>query len=203
MLNFRQLRLPLILRTLAPTCLVLWACSLTWFVASAQDGPTGKHPDVGQRAIDFELPLVKESGYLSLRETYGQGPTVLIFLRGFPGHQCPYSSDQLDALVNRAKVLSQSCHRIVLVYPGVAKGLDRNAEQFLNSRRLPPPLVLVRDDDMQAVNQWGLRWDKDRETSYPATFVLDKYGRIAWKKVGKTRSDQSSVEEILKALRKL
>jgi peroxiredoxin len=203
MLNSGLLTLRLVSREFVAMYIVVWISCLAWPVASAQDGSTGKHPEVGQRAIDFELPPVNEQGYLSLRDTYAQGPTVLIFLRGFPGHQCPYSSDQLDGLVNRAKALSQACHRIILVYPGIAEGLDRSAEEFLNSRRLPPPLVLVRDDDMKVVTQWGLRWDSARETTYPATFVLDKYGRIAWKKVGQNRSEHSSVEEILKALRKL
>lgn len=165
--------------------------------------PSGQQPGVGQRAIDFELPLVKEEGYLSLSDTYKQGPTVVIFLRGFPGYQCPICTSQVGSLINRAKALSQAAHRVVLVYPGAAKNLDRQAEQFLSARQLPPPLVLVRDDAMQVVEQWGLRWNASRETAYPATFVLDRYGRVAWKKVATSHAERSSVEEILKELRKL
>jgi peroxiredoxin len=168
-----------------------------------QDPGASGQPEVGQRAIDFELPIVNGEGYLSLSETCKEGPTVLIFLRGYPVSQCAFDSTQVNGLVSRSKVLDQSAHRVVLVYPGQAKGLERNAERFMASRRMPEPLVIVRDDDMKVVNQWGLRWDNPRETAYPATFVLDRYGRIAWKKVSRSHAERSSVEEILKELRKL
>lgn len=159
--------------------------------------------EVGQRAIDFELPLVHSEGYLSLSETFKGGPTVVIFLRGYPGYQCPLCSSQVSSLVNRAKALGQAADRIVLVYPGPSEGLERQAEQFLGSRRLPDPLVLVRDDDMRVTEAWGLRWNRNRETAYPSTFVLDRFGKIAWKKVSQSHAERSSVEEILKELRKL
>ena len=159
--------------------------------------------EVGQRAIDFDLPLVHGDGYLSLSETFKAGPTVVVFLRGYPGYQCPLCSRQVSSLVNRAKALGEAAHRIVLVYPGPGEGLERHAEQFLGSRRLPDPMVLVRDDDMQITEQWGVRWNRNRETAYPSTFVLDRFGRIAWKKVSRSHGERSSVEEILKELRKL
>lgn len=160
-------------------------------------------PEVGQRALDFELPIVNGEGYLSLSEAYKDGPVVVIFLRGYPGYQCPICSQQVSSLINRANALQQAAHRVILVYPGPGEGLSRNAEQFLGSRRLPPPLVLVRDDDMQVVQQWGLRWDKHRETAYPSTFVLDRYGRIAWRKVSRSHGERSTIDEILKELGKL
>jgi peroxiredoxin len=159
--------------------------------------------EVGQRAIDFELPIVRDEGYLSLSETYKGGPTVVVFLRGYPGYQCPICSRQVSSLINRVKALEQAAHRIVLVYPGASEGLARRAEQFLGSRRLPDPLVLVRDDDMKVAEAWGVKWNKSRETVYPSTFVLDAFGRITWKKVSQSHGERSSVEEILKELRKL
>ncbi len=64
-------------------------------------------------------------------------------------------------------------------------------------------MVLARDDGMKVVDEWGLRWNEKRETGHPATFVLDSYGRIAWKKVSASHAGRSTVEEILKELRKL
>ena len=120
-----------------------------------QDANASKQLEVGQRGIDFELPLVSEDGYLSLSDTYKGGPTVVIFLRGYPGYQCPICSRQVSSLANRAKVLAQAAHRVVLVYPGTAEGLERHAEQFLGSRKLPEPLVLVRDDDLRRREPMG------------------------------------------------
>lgn len=184
--------------------LAIWvAACVSPSVTFGQDSTGSQQPEVGQLAIDFELPIVKGEGYLSLSETYKTGPTVVIFLRGYPGYQCPICSRQVSDLVNRAKGLAQASHRVVLVYPGSAKGLEKNSEQFMGSRRLPEPLIMVRDDDMKVVERWGLRWNAKGETAYPATFVLDQYGRIAWKKVSRSHAERSSVEEILKELRKL
>ena len=56
---------------------------------------------------------------------------------------------------------------------------------------------------MKMVTQWGLRWDAPRETAYPATFVINKSGRVAWSKISKSHAGRSTAEEILKELRKL
>ena len=92
---------------------------------------------------------------------------------------------------------------MILVYPGEEKSLERRARQFMGSRRLPEPLVIVRDEGMEMVQQWGLRWNALRETAYPATYVVDRNGRVRWKKVSRSHAERSSVEDILKQLRKL
>ena len=168
----------------------------------AQDS-TKDSVEIGQRAPDFELPVVCENRFLNLRDEYRQGPVVVIVLRGYPGYQCPLCKSQFNAVVNRAKALEAETGRVVLVYPGKTEQLAKQAERFLGSRRLPDPVTLVRDDDLQMVNDWGLRWNKRGQTAYPATFVIDKNGRIAWKKVSTSYAGRSTVEEILRELRKL
>ena len=159
--------------------------------------------DVGDKAENFELPTVGEKKFIELREEYKDGPIVVVVLRGYPGYQCMMCSRQYSALVNRAKALSKEAHRVIIIYPGEASELEKHAEEFMGSRSVPEPLVLVRDAGMEMVTDWGLRWDKFRETAYPATFIVDTNGRIAWKKVSTSHGDRSSVEEILGALRKL
>ncbi len=160
-------------------------------------------PAVGEKAPDFDLPIVGEDGFIELSDQYDQGAVVVIVLRGYPGYQCPICSQQVSSLANRAKALRQQAHRVILVYPGDGSSLERKAEQFLGSRSLPDPLVLVRDQDMKLVDRWGLRWKKTRETAYPATYVIDSNGRIRWSKVSDSHAGRSSVEEILRELRKL
>lgn len=162
-----------------------------------------KGPDVGDRAIDFELPRADGQGYLSLRDQYKQGPIVLIVLRGFPGYQCPICTQQVSSLANRSKALADQTHRVILVYPGEGDTLEKRARQFMGSRRFPDPLVMVRDDEMRMVDQWGLRWRASRETAYPATYIIDSSGEIRWKTVSRSHAGRSSVEDILKELRKL
>ena len=166
-------------------------------------GVLQNQPSIGQRAPDFELPLVGQKKFLSLRDEYRDGPVVVIVLRGYPGYQCPMCKNQFNAVVNRAKALSSESKCVVLVYPGKADQLEKNSKRFLGSRKLPYPIRVVRDDDMQMVKEWGIRWEARNQTAYPATFVVDQNGRIAWKKVSSTSAGRSTVEEILRELRKL
>jgi peroxiredoxin len=159
--------------------------------------------DVGDRAIDFELPIVGGEGLISLSDEYKKGGVVVIVLRGYPGYHCPICTQQLGSLANRAQTLAQETHRVILVYPGEKTSLEKHAKQFMGSRRLRDPLVIVRDDGMEMVAQWGLRWNKRKETAYPAAYIIDRNGRVRWKKVSKTHAGRSSVQEILRELRKL
>lgn len=172
-------------------------------VSQADEEKVIPRPAIGERAVDFELPIVGQKSFLTLSDEYKEGPVVVIVLRGYPGYQCPLCNRQVSSLANRARVLGEEAHKVILVYPGETSGLDRRAEQFMGSRRLPEPLVIVRDDGMKMVKEWGLRWDAINETAYPATFVVDQNGRIAWKKVSDSHAGRSTTEEILKELRKL
>lgn len=171
--------------------------------AMADEATSASQPEVGERAIDFELPIVGQKSFLTLSDEYKEGPVVVIVLRGYPGYQCPLCNRQVSSLANRARVLSNEAHRVILVYPGEPTLLERHAEQFMGSRSLPKPLIIVRDEGMEMVEDWGLRWDAINETAYPATFVVDQNGRIAWKKVSDSHAGRSTTEEILKELRKL
>lgn len=188
-----------------PICQV----ALLFLTALASTAAPAADPDaaarrlkVGQKVKDFELPVVGEEGYLRLSDAYKQGPVVVVVLRGYPGYQCPICNRQVSALISRARALGREAHRVVLVYPGETAKLERRAEQFMGSRRLPKPLVMVRDEGMSMVDDWGLRWDAPRETAYPATYVIDRHGRVAWTKVSQSHAQRSSVQEILAALRK-
>lgn len=157
----------------------------------------------GDAAPEFNLPVVGEDEYLSLKDATKSGPVVVVVLRGFPGYQCPLCSSQVGALANRAAALEKLTKKVILVYPGEASMLDKHAEEFMGSRTLPSPLVMVRDPDMKMVNDYDLRWTAPRETAYPATFVIDKNGQIKWSKVSDSHGGRTTVEEILEQLRKL
>ncbi len=162
-----------------------------------------KRLQVGDKAIDFDLPVVGGKDFIELKKQYEQGPVVVIVLRGYPGYQCPICSRQVSGLVNRAKALASATDRVILVYPGEPTLLERHAEEFMGSRSLPEPLVIVRDEGLKMVNQWGLRWDAPHETAYPATYIIDRNGRVSWSKVSDNHAGRSTVEEIMKELRKL
>ena len=136
----------------------LFCCQLLLILTSVTDPLRGQgipenQPDIGQRAPDFELPLVGQKMFLSLRDEYRNGPVVVIVLRGYPGYQCPNCKNQFNAVVNRAKALSLESKCVVLVYPGNAEQLEKHSKHFLGSRKLPHPIKVVRDGDMQMVEE--------------------------------------------------
>jgi peroxiredoxin len=180
-----------------------WITMLASGVAIAEDQVAPKQLEVGDRAIDFDLPVVGGEEYLTLRDEFKEGPVVVIVLRGYPGYQCPLCSEQVSSIRNRARALASVAHRVILVYPGQGTRLQRQAKQFMGSRSLPDPLVIVRDQEMKMVTEWGLRWDTPRETAYPAAYIIDRNGRVRWLKVSDNHAGRASVDEIVRELRKL
>jgi peroxiredoxin len=180
-----------------------WITMLASGVAIAEDQVAPKQLEVGDRAIDFDLPVVGGEEYLTLRDEFKEGPVVVIVLRGYPGYQCPLCSEQVSSIRNRARALASVAHRVILVYPGQGTRLQRQAKQFMGSRSLPDPLVIVRDQEMKMVTEWGLRWDTPRETAYPAAYIIDRNGRVRWLKVSDNHAGRASVAEIVRELRKL
>ncbi len=183
----------------APLMLIIQiACVLLASLASAVEPP-----NKGDLAPDFKLPVVGEDKYVSLQELNQSGPIVLVVLRGFPGYQCPLCTQQVGTLRNRVKALGEVTKHVVLIYPGPADSLEKHAEQFMGSNALPEPLMMVRDPEMKMITSYGLRWVEPNETSYPATFVLDKHGRVAWSKISDSHAGRSNAQEIIDQLRKL
>ena len=162
-----------------------------------------KRLDVGDKAINFDLPEVGKDDYVELKDLYAEGPVVVIVLRGYPGYQCPLCSKQVGAMINRVKALKAAAHKVVLIYPGESSELERQAKKFMGSRTLPEPMILVRDPDMEMVSEWGLRWNAPRETAYPATYIVKSNGRIAWRKVSNSHAGRSNAQEIIEQLKKL
>ena len=184
-------------------CLVGVSLSIAQAAHGVSGEPIIAQQKVGDRVLDFELPIVGSKDLLQLSDEYRQGPVVVVVLRGDPGYQCQLCVRQLASLANRSTAIKPLASRIILVYPGDSSDLEQRAKRFKGSRRLPDPLVIVRDDQMKMVRQWGLRWDKHHETAYPATYVIDRNGDIRWKKVSRSHAGRSTVEEILKELRTL
>ena len=88
----------------------------------------------------------------------------------------------------------------MLVYPGAVDNLQLRANQFLKEEKLPEPLALVLDPKYDFIQPLGLRWDKQGETAYPSTFVLDKNRVVKFAKVSKSHGDRAKAKDIVAAL---
>jgi thioredoxin-dependent peroxiredoxin len=158
-------------------------------------------PEVGDSAADFELRS-PDGKKMQLSKLTAAGPVIVIVLRGYPGYQCPVCSTQLGHFLAKAKSFEEVKAQVVMVYPGPAEGLKKHAEDFVSGKTLPANFHLVFDPDYAFTNAWQLRWDAPGETAYPATFVVDKKGKIRFAKISMTHGGRAGVDEVLKVLAK-
>lgn len=185
--------------------------ALTLVVSSSAFAQTnGKNPvdaakkrlAVGHVVKDFQLRSVggELSGDVRLSEVNADGPVVIVFLRGFPGAQCPACSAQVADLVRHADQFTAKDTRVLLIYPGAKLQLEKHADDFLQGTRLPEPLTFLLDPGLKVIQSYGLRWDAPNETSYPTTIVIDEDGKITFIKISDTHRGRAAAEEILEAL---
>ena len=137
---------------------------------------------------------------MKLSKLVADGPVVLIVLRGYPGYQCPVCTAQVGQFLSNAKKFDAVKARVVMVYPGSADGLKKQAEDFVRGKTLPDNFYLVLDPDYEFTKAYHLRWEAKNETAYPATFVIDRERRIQFAKISMSHGGRASADEVLKAL---
>jgi thioredoxin-dependent peroxiredoxin len=96
-------------------------------------------PAVGRMAPDFELSTI-QGKTIRLSEMTGKGAVVLIVLRGYLDHNCPFCNLQLYDFTHNAQAFVQTTARVVLVLPrlstrskctcGKVHGEQKFAKQF-------------------------------------------------------------------------
>lgn len=165
--------------------------------AADKDKPA--RPAVGDEAVDFELKTL-DAESVKLSKLVADGPVVLIVLRGYPGYQCPVCTAQVGQFLSNAKKFDAAKARVVMVYPGSADGLKKQAEDFVRGKTLPDNFYLVLDPDYEFTKAYHLRWEAKNETAYPATFVIDRERKIQFAKISMSHGGRASADEVLKAL---
>lgn len=155
----------------------------------------------GDAAINFKLKLI-DGKKVELDKLNARSNVVLIVLRGFPEYQCPVCSRQVGAFIAEAQKFQDLGAKVLFIYPGPSNILQEKAKEFVEDFTFPNNFYFALDPDYSMINKYGLRWDAPKETAYPATFVIDKKGKIVFSKVSSTHRGRTTVEEILEALKK-
>lgn len=188
-----------IVKVVAVAVLILTAAAVSFITGGWAALPTGA-PKVGDAppALPPDSAIAKS---LNLEELNKLGPVVLVQLRGWVGYQCPICNQQVGDLISHAPEFKAKAATVVLLYPGDGNGLDEHAKAFMTGKDLPENFHLVLDPGLAFVKTWGLRWNWWMESAYPATFVVDKSGKITYAKVSHSHGDRASAAEVLAALK--
>ena len=177
------------------------ALALALTVWSAAVAAQARTPAVGERATDFTLSTLDGTA-LSLTAELARGPVVLVVLRGWPGYHCPFCVRQFGEFLGRRKDLEATGARVLWVYPAASKN-DVHADGFVANKDVPAFFRLLLDPGYVFTNLYGLRWDAPQETSYPATFVIDRAGIVRFANVSRSHDGRTPVADVLSALEAL
>lgn len=161
-------------------------------------------PKEGSKLENFS-GITMNGANFQLSKWVEKGSVVLVMLRGFPGYQCPVCSTQVAGYIAKAEEFEKQRNTpVVFIYPGKVSNLEKRAKEFTAPLEkevdLPSNFIFVLDQDYEITNHLGLRWDKPKETAYPAAFVIDHSGYIQYAKVSDNHHDRATADEVLEFL---
>ena len=70
------------------------------------------------------------------------------------------------------------------------------------NKTFPETFDLLLDPGYEFTNLYGIRWDAEKETAYPSTFLLDKQGIVFFSKIVKSHGGRTTSAEIMDMLPK-
>lgn len=171
---------------------------------------------LSQQAPLFQLPN-PQGQHVDLQDLLNKGPVVLTFYRG---SWCPYCNLQLRALQARLKEIKALGAELVAISPQVPD--DSLTEDQISNM----DFIVLSDQDAKTAAQYGVAWEvpafllqhmrDDRGLDLesinngnasilpiPATFILDKSGKVVWRFVDLDYRTRSEPDDIINALQNL
>lgn len=156
-------------------------------------------PAVGDTAPDFTLRSLA-GGAVTLSDVASDGPVALVVLRGFPGYQCPVCSRQVHEFIENADGFKQAGARVLFVYPGPSDDLQSRAEEFVEDKTFPNHFTMLIDPDYEFTNLYDLRWNAERETAYPSTFLMGSDLKIFFTKISDSHGGRTAAADMIERL---
>lgn len=196
--------------------LLLTSLVLFPFSVRAQDGAMmmrEKPVSMGEMAPEGSMMMMTSDGEeVDLMDQMGEGPTVLVVLRGNPGYHCPACMGQVADYVSNAQAFRDAGAKVVFVYPGPKDGLMDHAKEFMMSpavkqvspqSKLPQPFSMLMDPDYAFTKAYGIRWDEPGETAMPSVFIVDKDGKVTYATTVQEHGGRTPAKDVLAALAKM
>ena len=131
---------------------------------------------------------------------------VVVFSRGFSGTVCPFCCSQTQSLASNYARIKAENTEVLVVFPiqdpmekKYSSELVEAARIVLKDAKAELPFPLAYDVQAMAVDQLGIR----AALAMPATFILDKQGKVRFSYVGRDPADRPRVEAIIKQLKSI
>ncbi len=130
---------------------------------------------------------------------------VLVITRGWYGGVCFYCASQTSRWARRFEELEPYNAQLAVIFPTEsaeeAVKIDELEKRIIKGKipneDIPYPILL--DINLSSVDQLGIRSDLAK----PATYIIDREGRVRFAYVGESIADRPTVDSILKQLSKL
>ena len=162
----------------------------------------GAPVSVGATAPDFTL-IDQDGRQVQLSAEYKKQPVVLVFYRGY---WWPYCARQLAELRSLLKSGEQvSVWAISIDSAEQSKAL---AEKIAADGMGKITFSLLSDPQHQVIDDYSLRdpryaGQKEEGIPYPAVYVIDKTGKVAWARIEKDYKQRPTNSEIRAAINAL
>lgn len=169
--------------------------TIWFFWVAALPAPAAKALSI-DRAPDFTLP--DQNGRpITLSNIYSSQSVLLVFYRGL---WCPVCSSELRGLAGIDEDLKKAGVRLLAV------SVDAPQKSLLAAARFDFKFPLLSDADHTAIREYGVlhpRGGPDNEdVALPAQFLINREGRIVWRRIAGRIQDRPDPIDVLEIARK-
>ncbi|MFK8113777.1 MAG: peroxiredoxin family protein [Rubripirellula sp.] len=130
---------------------------------------------------------------------------VLVITRGWAGRVCFYCASQTSRWARRFDELDPYDAQLLVIFPTESEADTSRLEDLekkIKSGEIPNesvPYPILLDINLTGVDQLGIR----AELAKPATYIIDRQGRVRFAYVGESIADRPTVDSVLKQLEQL
>lgn len=171
---------------------------------------------VGQNAPLFSA-LDEDSTIFKLSDAIQKGSVVVIFYRG---HWCPYCNKHLARIQDSLQLISNLGATVIAISPQKPEYSTKTAKKSGASFRLlydedymisnsydvtfkPPEAVIFKYNTLLNANLKKAHSDESQQLPIPATYIINKEGKIIWRQFNPNYKIRSSVKDILEVIKQI
>lgn len=168
---------------------------------------------VGTKAPMF-LALDADSNIFSLKEAIHESPVVIIFYRGF---WCPVCNKHLASIQDSLKMIEAKGVRVIAISPEKPEYLSKMASKSGAKYSLlydeayeisnaydvtykPTTMQLFTYNTFLGAKIKKTHTDSTQQLPIPATYLINKEGKIIWRQFDPNYKNRSSVKAILESI---